>query len=177
MATSLVLTVIGQDQPGLVEALSNTVASHGGSWENSRMARLAGYFAGILEVRVPAERSAELFKALHGLERRGLKVQVEDSPQQAAGPASSAPALELQLVGQDRPGIVREVSAALASAGVNVLELETECRSAPMSGEMLFHARASLEQPIATPLEGLRETLEKIAADLMVDLSLDESEG
>ena len=174
---SLVLTVIGPDQPGLVEALSETVALHGGSWENSRMAHLAGSFAGILEVRVPPDRSAALFKALHGLERRGLKVQVEDSAPQAAGGGAGGAPLELQLVGQDRPGIVREVSAALASAGVNVLELETEVRSAPMSGETLFHARALLEQPLSSRVDALREILEKIASELMVDLSLDEPEG
>jgi len=175
MTHSLVLTVIGPDQPGLVEALSQTVAAHDGSWEASRMARLAGQFAGILEVRVPEERTAALFKALHGLESRGLRVVVEDaSPDTAVQPHR---ALRLELIGQDRPGIIREVSSALAAAGVNVVDLSTGCSSAPMSGEMLFNASALLHVPLGRSIDALRETLEKIAGDWMVDISLDESES
>jgi glycine cleavage system regulatory protein len=174
MASSLVLTVIGPDQPGLVEALSQTVAAHDGSWEASRMARLAGRFAGILEVRVPEDRTAALFKALHGLEARGLRVVVEDATRDA--PDDSHRALRLELIGQDRPGIIREVSSALASAGVNVVELRSGCHSAPMSGEMLFDASALLHLPAGRSVEALREKLEKIAGDLMVDITLDESD-
>jgi len=175
MASFLVLTVIGPDQPGLVEAVSQTVAAHEGSWEASRMARLAGQFAGILEVRVPDDRTAALFKALHGLESRGLRVVVED----ATPDRDDAPhrALRLELIGHDRPGIVREVSSALASAGANVVELSSGCSSAPMSGEMLFTASALVHVPQSHSVEALRERLEKLAGELMVDISLDESEG
>ena len=100
MPTSLVLTVIGSDQPGLVEAVAQTVAAHGGSWESSRMSRLAGFFAGILEVSVPAEASASLFKALHELEERGLRVVVEDA--RGDSEISAYRELCLELVGQDR---------------------------------------------------------------------------
>lgn len=175
MASSLVLTVIGPDQPGLVEALSQTVAAHDGSWEASRMARLAGQFAGILEVRVPEDRTAALFKALHGLETRGLRVVVEDATTRDA-PEESHRALRLELIGQDRPGIIREVSTALAAAGVNVVELRSGCHSAPMSGEMLFDASALLHLPAGRSVDALREKLEKIAGDLMVDITLDESD-
>lgn len=175
MASSLVLTVIGPDQPGLVEALSRTVAAHGGSWEASRMARLAGQFAGILEVRVPEDRTDGLFKALHGLQSRGLRVVVEESS--VGAEASPHRVLRLELIGQDRPGIVRDVSSALAAAGVNVVDLSTGCTSAPMSGEMLFHASALLHHPHSRAVDELRDVLEKIAGDLMVDIQLDESDS
>jgi glycine cleavage system regulatory protein len=173
MATSLVLTLIGTDQPGLVEMLSQTVATHGGSWEHSRMARLGGYFAGILEVSVPKNQAASLFKSLHELEARGLKVMVRDAADDPL-PAETR-VLRLELVGQDRPGIVMEISSALAAIQVNVVELSTECSPAPMSGETLFSATAELHHPLDHSIEALRETLEKIASDLMVDLQLDES--
>jgi glycine cleavage system regulatory protein len=173
MAKSLVLTLIGPDQPGLVEMLSQTVAAHGGSWEHSRMARLGGHFAGILEVRVPGKQAADLFAALHELEGRGLKVMVHD----AAGDPSPVQnrVLHLELVGQDRPGIVMEISSALAAIHVNVVELSTGCTPAPMSGETLFNATVELHHPLEHSVEDLRDTLEKIAADLMVDIQLDES--
>jgi glycine cleavage system regulatory protein len=173
MVRSLVLTVIGPDQPGLVEALARAVADHGGSWEESRMARLAGFFAGILEVRLAAERAPDLIAALEFLGQRGLKVTIEDAPRAVATPDYRV--LQLELVGQDRPGIIREISSAMAAVGVNVVELETGCSSAPMSGETLFNVTAVLHHPIDRDVEELRETLEKIAGELMVDIGLDET--
>ncbi len=175
MTKSLVLTLIGSDRPGLVEALAQTVADHGGSWESSRMARLAGCFAGILEVRVPRESAAQLFEALHELEGRGLRVVVEEA---GTAPESAVfRELKLELVGQDRPGIIRDISSGLAAIGVNVVELSSECTPAPMSGETLFKAAALLHLPDGCSLEELREALEKIAADLMVDIDLGDAAG
>ena len=51
--TDLVLTLIGSDRPGLVEAVAEVIAGHGGNWLESRMAHLAGKFAGILRVEIP----------------------------------------------------------------------------------------------------------------------------
>ena len=172
MAGTLVLTVIGPDRPGLVDALSSAVAAHGANWLESRMAHLGGHFAGLLRVSVPDAQSAALRRALAALEREGLRVLVEAGDTQEPDP--SARALALELVGLDRPGIIREVSRALAARGVNVEELETCCESAPMSGETLFRARARLRAPAGASVEELRSTLEKIAGELMVDLSLDD---
>ncbi|MDG2335314.1 MAG: ACT domain-containing protein [Myxococcota bacterium] len=174
MATSFVLTIIGTDQPGLVEAVAHEVAEQGGSWAESRMARLAGYFAGILEVSVPAERAPALRRALGALEARGLRVMVEEVPEGGVPPLHYTE-LKLELVGQDRPGIVRDISAGLAAIDVNVAELSTECTSAPMSGESLFHARALLHLPTSRSSDELRDALEKIAADLMVDIDIEEA--
>jgi glycine cleavage system regulatory protein len=167
----LVLTLIGPDRPGLVEVLSRTVADHGANWLESRMAHLAGHFAGMVRVSVPAQRADELASALRALE--DLRVQVETA---SAAPGADEPAVVLELLGQDRPGIVREVSHALATRGVNVEELETQCESAPMSGEALFRARARLRLPSDLPLDALRETLEKLADELMVDVALERGE-
>lgn len=172
---SLVLTVIATDRPGLVEALSETVASHGASWLESRMAHLAGRFAGLLRVSVPEERADELARALRALDARGLRVIVET----ATGETDTAAAtrLRLELVGLDRPGIVREIAHALAERGVNVEELESHTSSAPMSGETLFHVRAVLRVPGGARNDDLRAALEKLAGELMVDLTLAEPDA
>ncbi len=172
MANSLVLIVIGPDRPGIVDALSTTIAAHGANWLESRMAHLAGHFAGLLRVSVPDAQTAALRRALRALEGEGLRVLVEAGA--ATEPDVDSRALALELVGLDRPGIIRDVSRALSLRGVNVEELETSCQSAPMSGETLFRARAKLRVPASAELEELRATLEKIAGELMVDLSLDE---
>jgi len=174
MPVHLVLTVIARDKPGIVEALSQAVSDHGANWLGSRMARLAGEFAGIVEVSVPDTQASKLALALRGLESEGLRIQIEQSsaPESAAAGTRT---LQLELVGNDRPGIVREIAQALARRGVNVDELATGCESAPMSGEVLFRTTARLEVPADVTLESLGDELEKIASDLMVDLSLDEA--
>jgi len=172
MQPSLVMTVIGQDRPGLVESVAALVAEHGGNWLESRMSRLGGQFAGILRVEVPSEKHAPLVSALKALEARGLTVVVHPDRSPSLPPTARWSTLE--IVGQDRPGIVRQISHALASFGVNVEELETECASAAMSGETLFKAHARLSIPESCDKTQIRQTLEKIAEDLIVEISLAE---
>jgi glycine cleavage system regulatory protein len=166
----LVLTLIGPDRPGIVEALAAPIAAHGGNWLESRMAHLAGKFAGILRIEVPADRVAALTQALGLLESRGLRVVVEASPE--AGAAAGRRTMDLDLVGLDRPGIVRDISHALVEHGVNIEELTTDRTTAPMSGELLFRARARVHVPAQTDLNGLRTRLERLASDLMVEVKL-----
>jgi glycine cleavage system regulatory protein len=168
MRDTLVLTVIGPDRPGLVEALADRVAAAGGNWEASHMARLVGQFAGILLISVDRARTDELVASLSALDARGLHV-VARPTEQVALPAG--PRTRLTLTGHDRPGIVRDVARLLTERGVNIEELESEVQSAPMSGDPMFVARAVLQLPAQLALPELRRCLEALASELMVDLS------
>jgi glycine cleavage system regulatory protein len=169
MAT-FTLTCIGDDRPGLVSALSAPINAHGASWERSQMARLAGKFAGILLVDVPDERAEALAADLTALAEIGLDVRLERTT-----PAErSAPRLGLELLGADHPGIVAEISAALATRGIGIEELASDVREAPMSGGMLFEATAVLEAPAGANVEELRSSLEALADELMVQITLTE---
>ena len=170
MQVPLVMTIIGPDRTGLVESVARVVADHGGNWLESRMCRLGGEFAGILRVELPTDRKQSLLDALNQI--RGLTVVVR--PDAAAPPATSGRSVRMEVVGHDRPGIVREITSALARAGVNVEEFSSECTSAPMSGETLFKAAARLQLPERCDLGALKKDLEKIAADLLVDVSFAE---
>lgn len=169
MRAQLVLTLIGPDRPGLVEALAERVADHGGNWEESRMAHLAGKFAGILRVSVNQDRAGPLTTALSELQQEGLRIIVESS--KAQPPAEDVLRVRLEVVGNDREGIVRDISGALAKRRVNVEELHTACEDAPMGGGLLFRAKARLELPAGESIDELRAALEGIADDLMVDIA------
>ncbi|MBM3855721.1 MAG: ACT domain-containing protein [Verrucomicrobia bacterium] len=173
MLATLVMTVIGADRPGLVEMVAARVADHGGNWLESRMCHLGGQFAGILRVEVARERRDELVNALRTLEVDGLRVimHAEGGVAPAGTPPPGALAT-IELVGQDRPGILRSVAAVFAAHGVNVEELSSERVSAPMGGGTLFQARATVLVPPPVALAVVRADLERIAADLMVDLKL-----
>ena len=162
------MTVIGPDRPGLVQLVASRVADNGGNWLESRMCHLGGQFAGILRVEVSKEKLAALTKALRTLEADGLQVVIH------AGEGSATPgrSAEIEFVGQDRPGILRSISGVLAAHGVNVEDLSSERVSAPMGGGTLFQAKVVVSIPPKADLGALRADLEKIAADLMIDLKL-----
>ena len=169
------MTIIGPDRTGLVESVARAVAEHGGNWLESRMCRLGGEFAGILRIEIPAEKKSPLIAALQDLQRDGLQIVIRaDEP--GAGLATGRQT-KLEIVGSDRPGIVREITSALARANVNVEEFFSEIVSAPMSGETLFKASVRLQLPENCNLAALKRDLEKIAADLLVDVSFAEVSG
>ncbi|WP_432696898.1 glycine cleavage system protein R [Marinobacterium sp. YM272] len=169
--TSLVMSFIGRDKPGLVGLLSSTIAEHQGNWLESGMSRLGGQFAGVLIIQVPEQQQEALTAALQSLEEKGLKVSIERSEE--AGAEAESRAVTLDLIGHDKPGIVREISQALASMHINVHKLQTELTSGSMSGEQLFKASAELLVPSPVDLDELQDKLEAIASDLMVDITLD----
>jgi len=170
MQIPLVMTVIGKDRTGLVESVARIVAEHGGNWQESRMCRLGGKFAGLLRVNVPSERRVALEGALSKLTDLTIVVHSDES----APPAGKPQLASLEVVGHDRPGIVREITHALAAQSVNVEELATECISAPMSGEPLFQARAKLLLPEGVTVSNLRQSLEKAVSGLTVEVTLAE---
>ena len=173
MLTSLVVTVIGPDRPGLVSQLSDRGTAHGASWAESRMASLAGQFAGIVRFEVDAANAEALAAALAELESLGLRVVIAEGrriPRAAEGRM-----LKLELVGHDRPGIVRDISRVLADCGVSIDELHTEIVSGAMSGGNLFQVQALLQVPVSLATGELRRVLEALANELMVDITLDDS--
>lgn len=168
----LIVTLIGPDRPGIVESVAEVVASHGGNWLESRMAHLAGRFAGLLRIEAAAERIAELESALEGLQASGLRLVVE----RGGSPAVEAlHRMEIELLGLDRPGLVRQVSDLLAARRINVEELRTDRFSAPMSGELLFRAQLHVDVPASVAAAELRQELERLAADLMVEIRVAEA--
>jgi len=175
MARALVLTIIGNDRPGLVETLADLIAKHEGNWDESRMARLAGHFAGVVQIQLPENQAEGFIAALPSLADRGLSVSVVDSDWSLVN-VDHHNSLQLELVGQDRPGIVREISSKLAALGVSMQDLRTVVESAPMSGERIFRAEAELVPPTQVDAEQIRAILERLADEMMIDITLKKSQ-
>jgi glycine cleavage system regulatory protein len=166
---TLILTVIGDDRPGLVSALSAPISDHGASWERSQLSRLAGKFAGIVLVSVADAQADALVHDLMALEAEGLRVVLERTGEPTEPEVQR---LALELLGADHPGIVAEISASLAAQDVGIEELTTDVRDAPMAGGTLFEASAVLNAPATTSTEALRSMLEGLADELMVEIRL-----
>jgi len=177
--TTYVLTAIGDDRPGLVSALSAVVDDHSGNWVDSSLALLGGKFAGIVLVDIAEQRAEGFVQELATLaEQVGLRVEATATHAAPAAPTDAAEAvgsaLRLHLLGQDRAGTVREVTTALASAHATIDELRTWTRAAPEGGGLLFEAEAQVRLAPGSDAEAVREALERIAGELMVDVDLDD---
>lgn len=171
MADLFILTIAGQDRPGLVERVAGVVSQHGGNWLESRLIQLGGHFAGVVRVEMPPAAAAALQHDLAALAADGLTVTAVPAAAVAASPARE---VRVNITGLDHPGIVSNISAAVARAGLNVEEFTSEVVSAPMSGEPLFTAAMRLTGTAATDLTAFTTALEKLSAELMVEISLAE---
>jgi len=164
----LVVSVFGDDRPGLVYAIASVVESHGGNWERSQMARLGGKFAGIVQVSVADSAAEALRNVVSALGDDGaLQVSVDRT---GVVPAPTARRFVLHLVGTDRPGLLHSVSAALAAVRASIEELTSDTVDAPMSGGPLFRATVTVALPESVGIETIRTKLEALADRLMVDI-------
>jgi glycine cleavage system regulatory protein len=167
MHTTLILTVLGPDHTGLVKALSEILNQQQGNWTESRMVHLGGQFAGLLQVSMPRERVANLKAALDVLHDSGLKVLIAETNEVPV----STNTLKVEVLGLDRPGIIRDITTQLASLKVNIEELFSEQRPAPMAGGTLFFAALTLSLPSEVSAEQVQTKLEDLSDQLMVDLN------
>ena len=170
MQTSLVLTVLGADSKGLVKSLSNVINDYSASWQESRMVHLAGKFAGLLQVSLPQDQVEPLKKALSVLEKQGLTIAIEQA-NSVSEPITQV--LTLEVLGQDRPGIIHDITHQLEALHVNIEKLESELRTASMSSESLFYAQLTLGLPDNISPEDVQDSLESMSDQLMVDLNFD----
>jgi glycine cleavage system regulatory protein len=166
---SVILSVIGSDRPGLTEALAGAVLSAGGNWLESHLSRLGGLYVGSVLVELAAEKVDGLASAVRAVDAQGLEVRIAPAVE---GPGASGDALQFSLVGGDRPGIVRQVTAVLSGLDVNIEAFDTRISAEPYSGAPLFHMDARLRLPPGLQAGGVQAALEAISTEIMVDISL-----
>ncbi len=171
MRQPLVFTIIAKDRPGIVRRIADVLREHSGHWNHSSMSRLSGRFAGMLQADVPAAHLEACTAAMESLAEEGLHVVIRRG--EPAAEVASGPEYRLELVGNDRPGIVSDISTVLAAHKVNVHGLETLVEGASMAGGELFRAWATLQLPNGMDAQELTAHLEDLANDLMVDIGLE----
>jgi len=180
MKNTVICSFIGDDKTGIVELLAKTISDCSGNWLESSMSKLAGHFAGIVRIDIDEDKLETLRSALDNLAKSGLSIQLalpDKVTDAEAGAVSSAKHdIQLNIVGNDRPGIVYEVSQALVAAKINVVNMQTHLSSAPMSGDSLFHSTMSLTHDNEQDLDALDLQLEKIAERLFIEIDLEVQE-
>ncbi len=168
MKQQLVFTVITKDKPGIVTILSELIKGFGGSWLDSRMSQLAGEFAGIVHVEISSEKIQKLEEALSELVKEGIEINIRQSGETTE--SSNYRLHQIEIVGNDRNGIVAEVSRLFLNSNINILEFDTQITDAAMSGGLLFHADAVIGVGRDISLDDLTDSLHDLADELGLDI-------
>lgn len=168
MKSRVILSAAGSDRPGLTRALAEAVLAAGGNWLESHLSRLGGKYVGSVLVEIDAEELPGFEQAIRGVDAVGLQVALVPAGEE---PQSGGAMLSLELVGQDRPGIVREVTGVLAGLDVNIEDFVTRTENGAWSGERLFRANARLSIPAGVTSDEVQTALEAISGEIMVDFS------
>jgi glycine cleavage system regulatory protein len=168
MAT-LILSIVGSDRPGLTQALAAAVLSAGGNWLESHLSRLGGLYVGSVLVELATDSVDALRTAIREVDAQGLEVRISPAIEDAQ---SAGDIVQFSLVGQDRSGIVHQVTAILSQVGANIEDFDTHVSVEPHSGAPLFHMDARLRLPPTLSAQGVQAALEEISAEIMVDISL-----
>lgn len=170
---SYVLTAVGSDRPGLTQALAAAILSAGGNWLESHLSRLGGLYVGSVLVDLPVGTVEGLRAAVLAVDAHGLEVRIVAAIDSAGSESASADeTFDFGLVGQDRPGIVREVTAVLAGLDANIETFRSWIDAEAYSGVPLFHMHARLRLPSGLSARAVQSALEAISAEVMVDLLL-----
>ncbi len=168
MKQQIVFTVIAQDKPGIVTTLAKVVKDNDGNWLDSRMSQLAGEFAGIVHVEIALDKKKDLEEALMALSKQAVAITIRQAGNAIA--AGDYKLHEIEIFGNDRPGIVAEVSQLFAEKAINILEFDTDINDAPVTGGMLFHADAVIGVAKGTNLDELQDKLHDLADELSLDI-------
>ncbi len=171
-STSLVVTIVGADRHGIVSLLAERAQQFGANWAASRMTRLAGEFAGMVHFEVPRENADAMAGALRALESNGLQVVIARSDGQAL--PSELRSVELELVGEDRVGIVSSLTRMLAQRSISIETIHTEIVRSGGAGKQTFKVQAQLLVPATLSIDALRAELGALASEMMVDIALGE---
>ncbi len=172
MKTFLVVTITCPDQPGIVERITQTVLAHSANWEDSRLARLGGDFAGIVLVSADAQHVDALTQSLLDLSGDQTTVTVKRTRESQTPPVANSRLFDLTLTGADHEGIVHKVSAYLATQSVNVESMDTSVTPAPMSASPLFHMQAVIKVPAHVAHNELISQLQLIGDELAVGIEV-----
>jgi methionyl-tRNA formyltransferase len=170
--TSLIVSIVGADRHGIVSLLADKAQRFGANWAASRMTRLASEFAGTVHFEVPRQNVDALEAALRQLASSGLQVVIARSD--GATVPASLRNVELELVGDDRVGIVSNLTKILAERGISIENIHSEIIRSGVSGKQTFKIGAHLLIPAALSIDALRQELSTLAREMMVDIALGE---
>jgi glycine cleavage system regulatory protein len=165
--TPIIFTLVGQDKPKLISSLANTVYDMGGNWLGSNLSHMAGHFAGFVHVTLPEAKHSELIELF--AKHPDLKIHVLSGQDTSTLFERTA---QIEIMGNDRAGIVQELTEILNHFNLNIIKFASSLESAPNWGNPLFKAKVLISIANDFDFDDLTGDLEAVANDLMVDIEI-----
>jgi glycine cleavage system transcriptional repressor len=174
--TYLVISALGEDRPGIVNALSKAVLEHGCNIEDSRMTVLGGEFAAILLVEGKWNTLAKVENFLPELERQlGLTIMSKRTGERAAE-ANLLP-YAVDVISMDHPGIVNNLAGFFAERNINIEDMSTSTYAAAHTGTPMFAVHMTVGIPADLHIAALREEFMDYCDRLNLDAVLEPLKG
>jgi glycine cleavage system regulatory protein len=169
----LVLTIIGRDRAGVVAELADVVRFHEANWKRSELAEISGTFAGVVVVDVDDEQADELLANLLILRQQGLHITAEQI--EAPVEAPDAQQVRLRFTGDDRPGILHEISTTISGFGISISRMGSALDT---SGDVdQFEITTHLVVPADVDLDAVLDAVTTLAGNLGIDLHVEDLTG
>jgi glycine cleavage system transcriptional repressor len=172
------LTAFGKDRPGIVAGVTRVLFEHGANLEDASMTRIGGEFPMMLVMALPGGASAsQLEKSFRALKKKlDLQVSIKAIPSAVAHRSKQAPSQYLLTVyGSDRPGIVYQVTRALAERKVSITDLQTKVIGG--AKKPVYMMLLEVQGQATLDMDDLRSALDKLRQDLQVEISLQDIEA
>lgn len=151
------LTLIGEDRPGIVAAVTRALYERGMNLGEASMLRLGGSFSIMLMVSGAPDATA-VERALADVARAmALRMHVDHIT--GGLHRHLVPNIQVTVSGADRAGIVAQVTGALAAAGLNILDLASDVAGSAQRPVYIMQIAGIAEVPledIEAAVAGLR---------------------
>lgn len=167
-STNLVISVLGKDQPGIVDKLSQCILDAGGNIADSRMTVLGGDFAVILMVsgnwNAIAKLEAQLEPVAESLGMTLTLRRTEDRMTQR-----NLLPYGVDVVALDHPGIVHHLASFFSARAINIQDMNTSTYSAAHTGTPMFSVHMTVEIPADQHIATIREDFVEFCDQLNLD--------
>lgn len=174
MPTDIVLTLTGPDRVGIVEEVTGVLLGLDANVGTSRMARLGGEFAILLQASIPAEKVERLDTAFAKLTDEGYRITTATAHAAKGGEWQT---FRVEVYGADHEGIVHNIAAGLSKRGISIESAETGTTTAPVAGTPLFFMNAIVAVPtdLAQPewTAEVREAADQANVDVTITAAED----
>jgi glycine cleavage system transcriptional repressor len=167
----MILFLLGEDRPGIVDDVSSLLFDQGANIEDSRMATMGGCFSIMTLFSCTSKQLEAIKEGLDDLEKLGFQTSLHEAQDPAASPKRAELPLKIEVTAMDHPGIVQNVVHILRLHDVNIESLITEVTRAPLSGAPIFSLTLEAGIPAGEPIAKVKDELTKLATEMNLDLS------
>tara|TARA_Y100000994_G_scaffold185907_1_gene154658 strand:+ start:1119 stop:1631 length:513 start_codon:yes stop_codon:yes gene_type:complete len=167
----IIINAFGVDRPGIVSEVTKVITFFNGNIETSKMLQLESEFSLLMLIKVNKDKIDDLFNKLDQI--NDLKITGKITKEKTEN--STFKYYKFSITIADNEGIVFIFSDLFKKYSINILNMETEVKNAPITGSPVFSLESTLMIPENIDLEKFKKDIDKAAEVESIDFSLKNS--